>query len=362
VHYLAFVERTLSTISEIAGDPARMQGSMVPLHTLATHLVPYRMTADAISADSALVRALGHAAEDLAAIGLAKHPSVLFVSLTARGRLAAAEGVVREWALLVDAHPLTPDALTFLRSACEVCEQPREHWAALAPTDSLRVLHEIGASWKPARLVDVWTELEEARAVTGVLVPGPPKILRLRPTYVGMVLATAGPAAKLQQLVRALVDEWEGATVDHKVRLDIATAAQKAEVARDIAALANTQARGQRYLVVGFDTTTREFAEPFNARVTQRRLEDILGTRLSAVPGIRVSVVPWPGGQVGLVEVIRDRLHLPYRISGDLSDKVRDGTVYVRHGSHVAIADEVEIADLRAEAERARGAATQPSG
>lgn len=58
-------------------------------------------------------------------------------------------------------------------------------------------------------------------------------------------------------------------------------------------------------------------------------------------------------GQVGLIEVIRERLHLPCRISRDLSAKVRDGTVYVRHGSHVAIADQTEITDLEEEARRA---------
>jgi hypothetical protein len=66
-----------------------------------------------------------------------------------------------------------------------------------------------------------------------------------------------------------------------------------------------------------------------------------------------VSVVPWPGGQVGLIEVIRERLHLLHRISRDLSAKVGDGTVYVRHGSHVAIAGQTEITDLEKETRRA---------
>ena len=82
-------------------------------------------------------------------------------------------------------------------------------------------------------------------------------------------------------------------------------------------------------------------------------MEDVLSTRLSAVASIRVSVVPWPRGQVGLIEVTRERLHLPYRITGGPSAKVRDGTVYVRHGSHVAIAGQAEINDLEEEARRA---------
>jgi hypothetical protein len=350
VNYLAFAEGALTTIHELMSEPANANASMVPLHQVATRLVPERMSSRTTAADSPLAHALGDVAEDFAAIGLVKHDSSLFVSLTARGRIAAAGGLSSEWASLVDALPLTPDALTFLRATCGVCERKDEQWATLSRTDSDRVVRELGGPWPPARLVDVWTELDEARAVTGVRVSGPPTIMGLRPTYVGMVLATAGPAAKLQQLVRMLVDDWEGATVDHKVRLEVASATQRAEVARDIAALANTQARGPRYLVVGFDNTTHGFADSFDAAVTQDRLEDILGERLSNVPGIRVSVVPWPGGQVGLIEIIRERLHLPYRITRDWPGGVRDGRVYVRHGSHVAIADQAEIAELEEEA------------
>jgi hypothetical protein len=354
VNYLAFAERTLTTVDELMSDPANANASMVALHEVATRFVADHMSSRATAADSPLAQALGDVADDLAAIGLMKQESSLFVSLTARGRLAAAGGLSREWPKIVDALPLTSAALTFLRATCTVCEWRDERWAGMARTDSDRVVRELGGPWTPARLVDVWTELEEAGAVTGVLVSGPPTIVGLRPTYLGMVLATAGPAAKLQQLVRMLIDDWEGATVDHKVRLEIASPTQKAELARDIAALANTQARGQRYLVVGFDNTTHEFAESFDAAMTQDRLEDILGTRLSTVPGIRVSIVAWPGGQVGLIEVIRERLHLPYRITGDLSAKVRDGTVNVRHGSHVAIAEDAEISELEEEARRVR--------
>ena len=246
MNYLAFVEGTLITINEITGDSAQAHRPMLPLHMLAARLVPAHMRSRVRSADSPLVRALGDVAEDLAAIGLARHTSSLFVSLTARGGLAATGGLSRERRSLADAVQLTPDALMFLRATRTVCEREDRHWAVLVRTDSDRILRQITEPWAPARLVYVWTELEEARAMTGVLIGGPPKILGLRPAYVGVVLATAGPGAKLQQLVRTLVEEREGATVDHKLRLDIASPAQKAEAARDIAAPANTQARGQR--------------------------------------------------------------------------------------------------------------------
>ena len=55
-----------------------------------------------------------------------------------------------------------------------------------------------------------------------------------------------------------------------------------------------------------------------------------------------------------MIEVIRERLHLPDRLTGDRSATVCDGTVDVRHRSHVAIADQAETVELEEEARRAR--------
>jgi hypothetical protein len=89
------------------------------------------------------------------------------------------------------------------------------------------------------------------------------------------------------------------------------------------------------------------------ASITQDRLEDVLNTRASAIPGIRVERVAWPGGVAGLIEVIPDTAALPYSITQDLTDKIKKGDVFVRHGSHVAKADADELAELVTEARRA---------
>lgn len=156
------------------------------------------------------------------------------------------------------------------------------------------------------------------------------------------------------------METWEGANVDHKVRLEVGSDERKAELARDVAALANTQVRGSRYLVIGFDNASHSFAESFDATIDQDRLEDILGTRLSDVPGVHVDVVPWPGGIVGLVEIRRHAAKLPYTIARNLTDKIRKGDVFVRRGSHVARTDDEERGELIAERTRAIAGSSTP--
>jgi hypothetical protein len=68
------------------------------------------------------------------------------------------------------------------------------------------------------------------------------------------------------------------------------------------------------------------------------------------------------GGQlVGIVEVLRDPVKLPYRFRGDLW-KMKDGAIYVRHGSHVVklAEDDPEALSLMAEGARARGEPAPP--
>jgi hypothetical protein len=83
-------------------------------------------------------------------------------------------------------------------------------------------------------------------------------------------------------------------------------------------------------------------------------MEDILAAYSRPVPDIGYTVVTVAEGNVGVVQVRRDRAKVPYRVSKTLAHIVQDD-VYVRHGSHIAKADPEEIAELEAEAARARG-------
>jgi hypothetical protein len=72
---------------------------------------------------------------------------------------------------------------------------------------------------------------------------------------------------------------------------------------------------------------------------------------------VRYRTFPYADGTAAAIEVERDRVKVPYRVKQRLAGQkrvVEVGDVYVRHGSRVVKADADELADLEAEADRAR--------
>lgn len=347
--YLDFADRVLTLARDAADRAAVSSTSPVSLMEIATafgneegttfHATPLHV-------------ALSQVIEDLGALVLVTRVDNLWIRPTPNGRQVASQGLRSQWLAMVHQLPLSSEARRFLVALCSVCEAGDDS-SELALTDSDAVLNRLGEQWTPPTVIGIWNELEERHCVRGRVVSGG-RVIGARPTYVGLVLATQSNHVRLQRLVQELVDDWEGATVDHKVRLEVRTDKQKAELTKDILALANTQARGDRYFVVGFGDDSRAFEESFDVSIDKDRLEDILGTRANAVPALTMMAVPWPGGIVGLIQVIRDPLRLPYRISHNLTEKIRAGDVFVRRGSHVAKADAEELADLEAEAAHAK--------
>jgi predicted HTH transcriptional regulator len=159
--------------------------------------------------------------------------------------------------------------------------------------------------------------------------------------------------------VLRLLEDWETTNTDFKRELHLDSTDDKAEFARDVLALANTQVTGDRYLITGFDPKTHDFTTTADAKVTQDRIEDVLNGSTIPPATVKYTTFTWTDGtgQVGLVEVRRDRTKVPYRVKKGLtgaSKSIRVGQVFVRHNSHVAEASPEEIADLEAEAKRAR--------
>jgi len=353
MNYLDFVDRVLVAIDE----SVKAGGAEYPVPEMLSEVgkrIVGETNVDGVTFHaSPLHRALLDAVGDLAELGLATPSGGYAVRLTPDGRLRAQSGLRSLWPGLVDAYPLSEDARQFLSVLCDVTEEEHDDFSELHAVESDAVIQSLGQPWGGGKVIEVWQELEQRRSVSGTAVLGG-RVVGSRPTYVGFVLARVGPAVRKILLVEELVASWEGATVDHKAQLDVNSDRQRAEVAKDVAALANTQARGQRFLVIGFDDKSRAFTTSFDSTIDQDRLEDILNTRLNSVPVIRVDSVPWHGGTVGLIEVGREPTKLPYTISRDLTDGIRAGDVFVRRGSHVAKADADELAELHSERDRAK--------
>lgn len=184
------------------------------------------------------------------------------------------------------------------------------------------------------------------------------RLPKLRATYLGLVWETRQGYTQEARFIDQLAEEWETTSVDFKRELELRTNDHKAEFVKDVLSLANTQASGRRWMVIGFDDKTRAYHAPPDPKLTQNRFEQVLSRYTAPVVTLHYKTPQYRAhGLVGLLEVLRNPQHLPYRIARSLTGEKRtvvEGQVFVRHGSQVEPATERELKALVAEAERAQ--------
>ena len=218
------------------------------------------------------------------------------------------------------------------------------------PSDGFDLLHAIAR------------ELEERHLIGGRGVIG--RTVRLQATYQGLVWETRrGWTVEAQEIDR-LVEEWETTSVEFKSDVQTDTAAQRAELIKDLLGLANTQASGRRWLIIGFDDKTHRYMGAPNTQLDQDDLERLLHEYTLPYLHVILTEVDYRGGRVPKIEVIRDRRSVPYRVKKDVGDERRGKRIYardvfVRHGSQTIRADVDEISVLEAEAAWAQQAARE---
>lgn len=179
----------------------------------------------------------------------------------------------------------------------------------------------------------------------------------VKSTYKGLVWETRRAFTKHSAFIDSLVAEWETTNVEFKQEVHTHNKGGKAELVKDILGLANTQASGRRYLIIGFNDKTRNYYGPPDNALNQNNLEQILSVYTSPAVQIRYEVIDYPQGKVGQLEVLRDKKHLPYKVAksvGGDKKRITEGQVFVRHGSQTVVATPEELESLISEAEWAR--------
>jgi hypothetical protein len=179
---------------------------------------------------------------------------------------------------------------------------------------------------------------------------------RATATYSGVCWETRRGFTIESAFIDELVAEWETTSVDFKRELDTKTADDKAGLTREVLSLANTQASGRRWLIIGFDDKTRKYYGPPSPKLTQNHFEHLMKEYTEPMVTVRYESVAYRKGTVGKLEVIRDPLKLPYRATKSIGSKKRieTGKVYVRHGSQVEEATPAELQAIQDEGDRAR--------
>lgn len=134
------------------------------------------------------------------------------------------------------------------------------------------------------------------------------------------------------RLISELETRWEDPYVDFKRLLSLRTPDDKAELLKDILGLVNTQGRSRRFLLIGWDDKTRSVLPNVGLRLNQDRMQQLLNRYCDPPPHLSSFTHRWKGSVVGVVEVIREPVRLPYSVSRPIG-KRKVGEVFVRHGT-----------------------------
>ena len=299
-------------------------------------------------------RDLWEIVEDLAGMGFVQdYDGGLDLRVSQRG-LMVRDGVrlTTAWPTILDEY-LTSEQEQFLGKLVELSLQVRNERPVTEYVGTRDVFASLGWSTEDitpfydlSRQVEQLTLAKTMGVTTGGNVP-------IRVTYVGVVRGTQQAHGEWQRTLPELVATWETTSVDFKRELSLKRIADKAEFVRDMLALATTQSSGRWLMIIGFDPKTHAFAQSLNPRLTADHLEDVLNEYVKPALQVQLHRVPWEGGEVGIVEAVREPAKVPYEVRRGLGPHAA-GKRFVRHGTHVAAPDPEELESLLAEGRRAR--------
>ena len=249
---------------------------------------------------------------------------------------------------------LKPEQEELLKLVNRLSPRVASDHAWLEWTEQDTLLSELG--WKDGVdvLLAVAKELGDQVLVDTHIALGPH--IELKAKYNGLVWELRRGLTLESAFIDRLLTEWETTSVEFKRQLETRTADQKAELVKDVIALANTQASGSRWLIIGFDDKTRSYFGPPDAKTTNEHLEQLMSQYTEPVVDIRYDAAQYRLGPVGRLEVIRDPKKLPYRVRKPIGDKKRIEAVdiYVRHGSLTEQPTEAEREAIECEGDLAK--------
>jgi hypothetical protein len=295
-----------------------------------------------------MVKGVRDALGDLSRMGLLDVESGRYYKLTHEGTKFPKADLSTAWRQITDVY-LDEEQLLFLKKVAEIGQEVYDEYVCVKDLTVQQIFEALDWSWDNDSSAKGYV-LTKALADLGMIVQHAylGGHIDVVPTYVGIVRATREVESQWSRIVRELLEEWETTNVDFKRELNLGRDREKAEFVRDILGLATTRSSGRRFLVIGFDDKTRSFAQPIDPSITQERLEQILHAYSEPTPGIRYRTITWAGGNVGIIEVLRNAENIPYRVKKNLAgqDGIKAGEVYVRHGSHTEAPTQRELEDL----------------
>lgn len=355
--YVEWVEQVLQAVARAdwAAQASNGQQPFLLLKMIGAEFEPELEVPDSSSVPQSAEKAILDALSDLGQMKLVKHVELpaTFV-LTPEGKKVSKKGLHTLWEeIFALREDLDDEHFSFLQTIVAMSQQECGTYVTIRNLPLREVCASLGFEWgSRGHAPSLYKAIELARLQL-VEDGGGRGGEWVGINYRGAVLATRKEQTDWQGLVRELLVEWENTNVEFKRELNLKSDKEKAEFVRDVLGLATTRSRGRRFLVIGFGPKSQVFEVSVDPKIDQDRLERILHARTEPTPCIRYAALPWETGQIGIIEVLRESEKIPYKVKGILGH-IRDGEIYVRHGSQTEAPTQAELQNLCAEGELAR--------
>lgn len=366
--YSDFCLRIVRVIADAEDADSQSQYLGIDVETILEALFGKGDTLDAEFMDSSGVQSFLMAYPELEKAGLLQTPRHTHSLQATRSGRSVVRDSLPHWRSICQ-QELEADEISFLRELNRRSQASLDNHAIVSWVRYEELIEALG--WMP---VETGIDRME-RVMTGLREIGfadwPPYLnsdREARSTYQGLVWDTRRDQVFMWDTIDQLVREWETNTVDFKRELRLKTKDQKAEFIKDVIGLANTKASGGRWLIVGFDNTTREYHVPNDpaaqkehskglASLTSETLDQILSEYTEQPVRTALSTVQYRQGPVVMIQVLRDPQTVPHRVKKQCAGakkKVSVGEIYVRHGSITEAPSPDELQALFDEAERSK--------
>ncbi|MHB1394960.1 MAG: RNA-binding domain-containing protein [Clostridia bacterium] len=140
-----------------------------------------------------------------------------------------------------------------------------------------------------------------------------------------------------RQKLYTLLQKPEGTKLDFKAQLSLKTDSEKKELAKDVAAIANSKG-GRGYIVFGIEDGTKSILGIEGKRYTEEQIQQIISQRCDPPVTVNLDIIPIDDSQIAVLTIYKSS-QKPHQIR-------QTGVFYIRRGSTTDIARREEIASM----------------
>lgn len=140
-----------------------------------------------------------------------------------------------------------------------------------------------------------------------------------------------------KQKLYTLLQKQEGTKLDFKAILSLKNESEKKELAKDVAAIANSKG-GRGYILYGIEDGTKTILGIEGKRYTEEQIQQIISQRCDPPVSVKLEIIDINDKQIAVLTIYRSS-QKPHQIR-------QTGVFYIRRGSTTDIARREEIASM----------------